>query len=141
MAVVETIDLAEVAPAVIVRDRSDIATAVGFGWPVTLLSPPGFALYCVAPWWMALLDQANFRGFSLLDCADAPGRALEALYLGLPGIVLAAEPVAAERVTAVAAQYGALMFDRPPPALDLSLPSAKSRLRDWLRGDVRGNLG
>lgn len=90
---------------------------------------------------MALLDQANFRGFSLLDCADAPGRALEALYLGVPGIVLAAEPVAVERVTAVAAQCGALMFDRPPPALDLALPNAKRLLREWLRGDVRGNLG
>jgi len=129
------------APAVIVRNRAEIDAALAPGLPVTLLSPPGFALYAGAPWWAALLEQAGFTKFSLLDCADAPGRSLEALRLGLPGVVLTAEPPVFARVAAIAAEYGGVVLDRPPPALDMAVRGSEALLGDWLRGDGRNNLG
>ncbi|MCF3945674.1 MULTISPECIES: hypothetical protein [Acidiphilium] len=118
----------------IVHDREHVAAALAVGLPVTLLSPPGFALYAGCLWWQALLEQAGFTGFSLLDCADAPGRAIEALRLGLHGIVLDAEPVIFARVAAIAAESGAILLDKPPPSLDLAQRGADRRLAGWLGG-------
>ncbi|HEX7388848.1 MAG TPA: hypothetical protein VF286_01975 [Acidiphilium sp.] len=122
----------DLPPAVIVHDRSHIARVLAPGLPVTLLSPPGFALYAGCLWWKTLLDQTGFAGPALLDCADAPGRALAALRLGISGIVLAAEPEILARVSAIAASTGALVLAEPPPALDLATRDADRHLASWL---------
>ncbi len=116
----------------IVRDREQVAAALAPGLPVTLLSPPGFALHAGCLWWRALLEQAEFAGVALLDCADAPGRAIEALRLGLGGIVLDAEPAIFARIAAIAAESGAILLDKPPPALDLAQRGAIRALAGWL---------
>ena len=127
------------APAVIVHDREQIAAVLRLNLRVTLLSPPGFALYAGCLWWQKLLEQGEFTGFALLDCADAPGRALEALRLGLQGIVLDAEQKIFARVVAIAAESGATVLDKPPQALDLAARGAYLRLATWL-GDA-GEFG
>ncbi len=120
------------APAVIVHSLRDAQAALGTDRPVTLLSARGAALYAGCLWWQELLYTAAFTGTALLDCADAPGRALEALKLGLAGIVLSCEPLAFSVVAGIAAGQGALLLGQAPPALDLAEPGAARRLAAWL---------
>ncbi|MDD2703973.1 MAG: hypothetical protein PHU07_01355 [Acidocella sp.] len=105
--------------------------ALAPGLPVTLLSAPGAALYAGCLWWRELLSAASASGPALLDCGAAPGRAWEALRLGLPGVVLAPCP-AWGQVAEFAAASGALLLSTPPPALDMAAPGATRRLPGWL---------
>ena len=70
-----------------------------------------------------------------LDCADAPGRALEALSLGCRVIVLRPGPAFADIVERAAAQ-GAIVLPEPPPSLDLGDRKAAWRLAAWSRFGV-----
>jgi hypothetical protein len=101
---------------------------------MTLLSPPGFVLYAGAPWWRALLEQESFTGCSLLDCGDAAGRALEALRLGLRGVILAAEAVIFDQIAAIARETGAELWNAAPPAFDATANTDDAELRRWLIG-------
>ncbi len=121
-------------PAVIVHSLADVRTALAPGRPLTLLSAPGAAQFAGCLWWRALLEAANFSGPALLDCAAAPGRALEALHLGLGGVVLRAPAPVFALVAALAAAQGALALPLAPPALDLCLNGATRRLDSWLAG-------
>lgn len=121
-------------PALIVHERAHLVRALAPGRPVTLVSPPGFALHGGCLWWQALLAEAVFTGASLLDCADAAGRAIEALRILLPGIILDPSIPAFARVAAIADETGAILLDRAPPALDLASRIPDRRLADWLDG-------
>ena len=120
--------------AVIVHGLVDIRAALAPGRPVTLLSAPGAALYAGGLWWRELLAAAEYTGPALLDCGPAPGRAWEALKLGLRGVVLAPCP-AWDQVAEYAAAQGALLLPAPPPALDFCSPGAAWRLEAWLTAD------
>ena len=122
------------APAVTVHGANHARAALAPGLPVTLLSAPGAALYAGCLWWRALLQAVNHTGPALLDCADAPGRAAEALRLGLSGVVLAPCP-AWDEIAALAAAQGALLLTTRPPALDLAAPGALHRLPAWLASE------
>lgn len=120
--------------AVIVHGLPDLHTALAPGLPVTLLSASGAALYAGGLWWRELLAAADYTGPALLDCGPAPGRAWEALKLGLRGVVLPPCP-AWDQVAAYAAAQGALLLPAPPAALDLAAPGAAKRLTTWLTGN------
>jgi hypothetical protein len=122
----------QLPPAIIIHSLEDARLALAPGRPVTLLSAPGAALYGGCLWWAALLRQAGAQDVSLFDCAAAPGRALEALRLGLLGIVLTCEPVAYNVVAGIAAAQGAVLLPAAPLALDLADPGGKRRLSSWL---------
>ncbi len=128
-------------PAVIVHDHRTIARALAPGLPVTLLSPRGFVLYAGAPWWRALLEQASFTGFSLLDCSDAAGRALEALRIGLRGVILSAETVIFDQIAAIARETDADLWHAAPPAFDATANSDDAELRRWLIGPALAGAG
>lgn len=104
-----------------------------------MLSPPGFACFAGALLWRTLLVDSGWTGPSLLDCADAPGRAAEALRLDWQtapfGIVLRAESGISARIAAMARESGILFLEAPPPALDLSRRGAQRRLAAWLAGE------
>jgi hypothetical protein len=119
-------------PAVIVHGLADARAALAAGRPVTLLSAPGAAGYAGCLWWEALMRAAGFQGLSLLDCGAAPGRAVEALRLGLPGIVLGCEPAVFTGVAAIAAAQQAVLLAFAPPALDLGEPGAARKIVAWL---------
>ena len=121
-------------PAIIVHSLRELTLAQTPGRPFTLLSAPGAARFGGCGWWAALIGAAGFTGPSLLDCGDAPGRAVEALRLGLPGIVLTCEAAAYASVAALAAAQAAVLLPTPPPALDLGVRGADRRLIDWLGG-------
>jgi hypothetical protein len=130
----------QLAPAIIIHSLQNARAALAPGRPVTLLSARGAALYAGCLWWAELLKAANHSGASLLDCADAPGRALEALKLGLPGIVLTCEPAAYKMVAAIAAAQNAILLPKPPPALDLAAYGALRKISAWL-DDTTGTMG
>jgi len=126
------------APAVVIHSAADARTALAPGLPVTLVSAPGAALYAGAGWWTALMAAVRAehpgRVFAdILDCADAPGRAAEALRAGQRSLVLMPEPFGSyERVRLMAEALGAVVLPTMPEALDLSRPGAQRRLRAWL---------
>ena len=124
------------APAVIIHGLADARIALAPGWPVTLLSAPGAASYAGCGWWRAVVAAAlaEHPGVSapdMLDCADAPGRALEALGIGCRLLVLHPCPAWA-RIAARAGAEGASLLDQPPVALDLGQPGAARRITAWL---------
>jgi hypothetical protein len=120
-------------PAVIVHGLAQARLAVAAG-PVTLLSAPGAALYAGCGWWRAVVAASGTAGPDVLDCADAPGRAMEALRAGCRIIVLEPAVPAAALVTGRAAAIGAVVLPAPPPALDLAAPGAVRLLAAWLAG-------
>jgi hypothetical protein len=127
----------EISPAVMVHSLAHIERALALRRPVTLLSGPGAALYAGCLWWQQLLAASGFTGLALLDCADAPGRALEALKLGLGGIVLTCPPaVFAPTVFAIVSEIAtaqhALVLPQAPKALDLAQNGAVRHLEAWL---------
>ncbi len=124
----------KIYPAVIIHGLDDAKAALAPGCCVTLLSAPGAAGYGGGLWWAALMRAAGVEGLSLLDCGDAPGRAVEALKLGLPGLVLSCETAVFAAVSEIAAAQGAVLLAQAPPALDMAERGAQRRLLDWLGG-------
>jgi hypothetical protein len=130
-------------PGIVVHGWRHVQAALQPGLPVTLVSAPGAALYAGCGWWRALIGAAHAayprtRLCDILDCADAPARALEALRIGQRVLVLRARVPGREEVERIAAGCGARLLAEPPDALDLGEPGALRRLPEWLRQD-RGN--
>jgi hypothetical protein len=90
-------------------------------------------LYAGCLWWQSLIAAAETEQPAFLDCADAPGRAVEALRLGLRGVILSCESALFAAVSGIAATQGAVLLARAPPALDLALRNAERRLEAWLQ--------
>jgi len=133
----------QLPPAVIVHSLAEARAALAPGLRVTLLSAPGAALYAGVGWWRALVAAASEGGApppDVLDCADAPGRALEALRHGQCILVLRA-PSVFDDIAARAAAQGAFLLPEPPESLDLAARGAARRLGAWLSGDAGSRLG
>ena len=128
-------------PAVIVHGLAMAQAALAPGLAVTLLSAPGAALYAGVGWWQALVHAASSgrKIPDILDCADAPGRALEALRAGQRRIVLRAPPSVWEDIAERAAGIGASVLAEAPASLDLGQPGAERRLAAWL-GQSNGTV-
>lgn len=120
-------------PAVIVHGLAQVQFALAAERPVTLLSCAGAASAWGCLWWQNLLAAASYSGPALLDCGSSPGRAVEALELGLTGIVLQAGPLWAE-IAGLAAQKKAILLATAPPALDLGEKHTQRGLFAWLGG-------
>lgn len=123
-------------PAVVIHGLPHARLALRPGRPVTLLSAPGAASYAGVAWWRAVVAavRAEFPESDppdVLDCADAPGRALEALSLYCRVVVLRPGPAFTDIAGRAAAQ-GAVLLARPPPALDLGDRGTLRRLDVWL---------
>ncbi|WP_216850953.1 hypothetical protein [Acidisphaera sp. L21] len=128
-------------PAVVVHGLSHLKQAIEPGLPVTLLSGAGAATYAGCGWWRALMALGAGENPDILDCGDAPGRAMEALRAGCRLVLLDPAVPAWGLVAARAAAAGARLLADRPPALDLGKPGAQRRLRAWLEGDSTGPVG
>jgi len=111
--------------------------ALSAGHPVTLLSGRGAALYAGCGWWRALVAHASAAYpdvpmLDVLDCADAPGRALAAIRAGQQIFILAEESPGFAAVAAIAEQRRLLLLSERPRALELSDPRQRQRLSEWL---------
>lgn len=124
-------------PAVTIHGLDHALAALAPGLPVLLLSAPGAAGYAGAGWWRAVIA-ASGAALDALDCADQPGRALEALAMGCRIVVL--RPGPAWRTVAERAA-GARVLDRRPASLDLGQPGAGRHLVPWLQGDSTPSIG
>jgi hypothetical protein len=128
----------ELPPAVIIHGLADARDALALGLPLTLLSAPGAAVYAGVGWWRALIAAARAEHphlvfADILDCADSPGRAAEAIREGQRQVVLiGTPPLLLERVEVLAAECGATVLTEAPRALDLAPPGARRRLAAWL---------
>lgn len=126
------------ARAVVIHRLADARMALECGRPVTLLSGVGAASYAGCGWWRALVAQAladaGRDAPDVLDCADAPGRAVEALRAGCRRLVLAGDVPAFADVAGRAAVLGAVVLPARPAALDLARRGALRRLDAWLAG-------
>lgn len=116
-------------PAVIVHGLDDARAALQPGVAVRLVSAPGAALYAGAAWWRAVVDGArrlhpDTGCDDLLDCADAPGRAMAALRTGCTALVLDPACPGFAAVQAAAGTLGVTVFACRPEALQLA---------DWQR--------
>ena len=122
-------------PAIVIHGLPDLRLATAPGLPVTLLSGPGAAIYAGCGWWRALMALGAGGNPDVLDCADAPGRAMEALRAGCRLLVLDPAVPAWSLVAARAEVVGASVLAQRPPALDLAQRGAARRLQSWLEGD------
>jgi hypothetical protein len=120
-------------PAVIVHGLPHAQAALAPGLPVTLLSGVGAASYAGAGWWRALMRAVGDPP-NILDCGDAPGRALEALRCGVPMLVLRAPSHIFADIAERAGRQGASMLATAPAGLDLAQRGAGRRLESWLEG-------
>nr|WP_295743484.1 hypothetical protein [uncultured Acidocella sp.] len=126
-------ELLPLPPAVMVHGLKAARMALAPGLAVTLLSAPGAALAMGAAWWCALLRDSGHAGPALLDCADAPGRAAEALALGCQGLILAPCPAWPE-IAGLARRNRAILLPAAPAHLELRLKPCEKRLISWLGG-------
>lgn len=114
-------------PAITIHSLEHAKRALTIGRPVTLLSAPAAAVYAGPAWWRALLAACDTVQPDMLDCADAPGRALEAIALGCQHVVLLPCPAWAS-VADRAAAAGAILLTERPPSLDCADPAAPARM-------------
>jgi hypothetical protein len=133
-------------PAVIVHGLEMAREALAPGLPVTLLSARGAALYAGVGWWQAVAETARegrHPGLvpDILDCGDAAGRALEALRMRQPLLILRARADIWADVAGRARSVGCLVLGEAPPALDLGRPKARRGLAAWLAGDTGAAIG
>lgn len=115
--------------------RVAVAAAAELGAEVTLESPPGAGGYW-GPAYFAAVLRLSGAGNGVLDCADAPGRALAALRAGIKAVrLVGTAPEAQAAVAAIAVQLGARLETVGAPVLDLrEVPSRRwaEACRDWL---------
>jgi hypothetical protein len=128
------------SPAIVVHGLDHARAALRPALPVTLLSAPGAAMWAGCGWWRALVEAARAEHpqtpcSDLLDCGDAPGRAMEALRIGLRGLVLDPACPAFPAVAAAGSLLGATVLPQRPISLDLAQPGADRQIAVWLRGD------
>ena len=133
--------VAGMAPCVVVHGLPHLRLAKAPGLPVTLLSGPGAAIYAGCGWWRALMALAAGDSADILDCAAAPGRAMEALRVGCRYLILDPAVPAWPLVASRAAAAGAVVLAQRPPALDLAQRGAERRLLAWLEGDSPAPVG
>ena len=120
--------------AVVIHGAVHLVQATAPGLPVLLLSAPGAGCFAGAGWWRALTGERP----AALDCADQAGRALEALAVGCPVVILEDCPA----WDSVAARRGpAVLLRARPASLDLGVRGAGRHLVRWLQGDSAGGFG
>ena len=130
-------------PCFIVHDLAQARAALAAAEAdtgIVLASAPGAAGYLGAGYWRALEDRlraefpaAGFLG--LLDCGESAGDALAALRAGVKAVRLSGPAEAVARVSAIAAEQGALVIPETGLACDLGaardpLATARKHLAD-----------
>ncbi len=123
-------------PAIIIHGLPHALSVLAAARPVTLLSAPGAACYAGCGWWRAVVTAAlaahpGAVAPDVLDCADAPGRALEALSVGCRLVMLHPSPAWPD-IAARAESCGARLLAAAPPALDMGRRGEYRRLAAWL---------
>lgn len=125
------------------RLERDAALEAAGGAPLRFLSAEGAAAFLGAAGFRALLGEHWPHG--ILDCADAPGFALEALRLGARSLVLAPAVPAFPALEALAREAGAEILPARPVAVELARialdrPAGRAHLRRLLALHAAGRM-
>lgn len=118
-------------PAICVHSSGQATLALAANRPVTLLSARAAAVFAGPAWWRALIARCGTTQPDILDCADASGRALEAIALRCRIIILAACPAWSE-IAERATSAGSVLLAARPTNLDLADPAAARHIEAWL---------
>lgn len=118
--------------------RTALAAASELGVAVRLGSAAGAGCHAGGGWFRALVEagRREHPGVSftaVLDCADRPGAALDALRAGVEDVALAAPHEVLERVASIAAALGARLHPPVRGGLDLrGVRDPRGACRSWL---------
>lgn len=123
--------------------RLSAAAAAARGTALHVVSAPAAGLHAGALWWQALVAEGAASGATVaaavLDCADCPGRAMGALRAGLRDVLFDGTGPAAAALESLAAECGAKLWRKRPPALDLAAERRPDEaLARWLDGPPPG---
>ena len=127
-------------PACLVRSLDEARRVVATGLPATLLSARGAACFAGPLLWRTLVEAARAEAGDaarlpdILDCIDAPGRAVEALRLGQRMLILDQSCALYDDVFGRAASMGAVVLAVRPVSFDVG---RGLDLAGWLRQGVR----
>lgn len=100
--------------------------AASAGKPVTIVSPPGAALFAGPIWFKALTDAAREEIAPtaavtfMLDCADSPGAVMAAIRARIEAVSFHGNAQALARLAAIAKSAGVILQAPPAAAVDLS---------------------
>ena len=116
------------------------------GASALLVSPPGAAAYAGAGWFKAMSNrlrtlrpEADF--VAVLDCANWPGRVLEALRAGVDHVRFTGDGRSTATLTALAAAHGATVWTDIGGALDLRLTGKpEAACRAWMAEEALSAL-
>jgi hypothetical protein len=105
---------------------------------LTIVSPPGAALFAGPVWFLALARAAratiNERAATVtfvLDCADSPGAALSAIRAGVEAISFRGRGRARERLAALAKRAGVSFRTPPAHVFDMTRSPDTDALIAW----------
>ena len=102
-----------------------------------MLYVAGAVIYAGCLWWKAVVDAVRHDDvMDILDCADAPGRAMAALRIGVHNLVLWPEAPGWGAGAGIAGTLGGCVLTRAPPALDMARRGAERGLEAWLSGPL-----
>lgn len=128
--------------AIVIHSLADARDALGAArdlrCPVMLASAASGAAALGAGWWQALIRQMrteypDVRFTALLDCGARADLVQSALRQGLTDLCFRGPPAVAGRLGEIAAQGGARLVRRRPPALDLlGTADPAASCRAWL---------
>ena len=128
--------------AIVVHSREQataaLCAAAETGAAVTLLSPPAAALSQGAAVFRAMVEaaRAGFPGVdaeAVLDCADSPGAAMNALRHGITAVRLAASPDIVRKINDMTAPSDSVSEAGYTDVLDLlNADDALAACRKWL---------
>ena len=134
---------AKARKAFVVHHREHVMAALQAaseaGAAITLLSPPAAALSLGAAVFAAMIEDARLHypgvdAVAVLDCADRPGMALNALRHGVKAIRLAASPEIISKINEITAQTESKLELRDIPACDLNnVEDLLTSCRKWLQ--------
>lgn len=128
-------------PAVIIGNRHEASflsnIAAGISGRAVVLSPPYAAQTLGIPYFSALVARMQPAAWTILNCGQDPGRALEAWKSGIDAVVLDVPTRLYARLSLLAKDNGKTLFAKPPPAWDLAAATALDsetahKLKQWL---------
>ncbi len=132
----------ELAPVILIHSLDQavaaLRAAAALGCPLVLASEA--AAFGGVAWFQALIDQARdavpaAHSKGLLDCADQPGLALEALRQGCPLVRFQGRRKTAIKLADIAEQSGSRLITGPIDSLDLlGEADPEAACRRWLEG-------
>jgi len=127
--------------AIMVRNGDEaiaaVRTAVAHGVALTVVSPPGAALFAGPIWFQAIVRAARAEVEAtapvtfVLDCADSPGAALAAIRARVEAVSFSGKGAARARLAAITKRAGVAFLAPPVDVFDMARNPGPDALIAW----------